>query len=355
MEESNIEISPPVRRIIQRKNRGVVPVNPSPRTSGLASKAVVAAAAAGLFVGGAKLVDNVSGAEAASDQAHVTTILQPHVQETNIQEVSGKTPTLFDTVFHDLNPNENEKARLEVQEFKDRILAKQDYQHEYLEIPIKYKDIIEQTATAYGISTDTLMGLIGTENGGGTNITNQISGAMGVAQFMPETARQYGLKVGGGVDQRADPVLSIDAAGRYLRDTKALFGGDEGLALWSYHAGPGNVFKALEIYFLDVDHVDIGDYGKAIGSNNAQARQDVERKAKEHIAQNKLDISKLLANPKVKVFAATLEDYSETYPRTVVAMSQIIREHLGQAPVHDLGGGLRVSVADKPVSNTFSR
>ena len=62
-------------------------------------------------------------------------------------------------------------------------------------MPIKYYAQIEQSAKAYGISVNTLLGLISIENGGGEAVLNKDSGALGVAQFLPDTARQYGLHV----------------------------------------------------------------------------------------------------------------------------------------------------------------
>lgn len=371
--EENGEIpqqTPVKREIVRRTNANsnankpaYIPQDPDTEktpetTASLKTKVVLGAVALGVLAGAAKAIDNTTNAEAAGDEAHVQIVQEdkPAAQaETAVSEVQNSEPDLFNEIFHDLDPVQKVRAQAEVAKFKQRILDKATYQEEHLDIPFQYKDIIEQTATAYGISVNTLMGLIGTENGGGTDKINSNSGARGVAQFMPNTAGDYDLKIGGGIDQRADPVLSIDAAGRYLRNMKTLFGGDEGMALWSYHAGPGNVFTALEIYFKDVDHYDIGNYGEALQNDDPAKLQKIEREVKDRIANHKLDISKLLANPKVMEFTATLKDYSETYPATVVAMSQIIKEHQSTSPVHDLGDGLRVSIADKPGSNPFGR
>lgn len=368
-EDGEISQPQPVRReIVRRTNANsnanrptYVPQVPSApqnsETASLKTKVVLGAAAVGVLAGAAKAIDNTTGAEAAGDQAHVQIVEKDQLTvpaEAVASEVQNDESELFDEIFHDLDPAQKVKAQAEVAKFKQRILEKEDYEKEHMEIPMQYKDIIEQTATAYGISVDTLMGLIGTENGGGPDKINSVSKARGVAQFMPATARQYKL-MDDKVDHRGDPVLSIDAAGRYLRDTKSLFAGDEGMALWSYHAGPGNVFTALRIYFYDVNHENISDYGAAIENDNAQEREYIERRTKELIIQDKLDISKLLSNPKVMEFTATLKDYSETYPATVVAMSQIIKEYEKQHPVHDLGDGLRVSIGDKPTSKPTGR
>ena len=70
-------------------------------------------------------------------------------------------------------------------------------------------------------------------------------GATGMWQFMHATARNYGLKIDSYVDERMDPVASVDAAARYLRDAYRIFG-DWSLAISSYNCGSGNVNKAIK-------------------------------------------------------------------------------------------------------------
>lgn len=70
-------------------------------------------------------------------------------------------------------------------------------------------------------------------------------GAKGLWQFMYRTALNYGLKVDSYTDERMDPILSVDAAARYLKDAYRIFG-DWSLAISAYNCGSGNVNKAIK-------------------------------------------------------------------------------------------------------------
>ncbi|NNK81894.1 MAG: LysM peptidoglycan-binding domain-containing protein [Flavobacteriaceae bacterium] len=69
-------------------------------------------------------------------------------------------------------------------------------------------------------------------------------GATGLWQFMFTTGKHYGLDVSSYVDERSDPILSTEAASKYLATLYKIFG-DWDLALAAYNSGPGNVSKAI--------------------------------------------------------------------------------------------------------------
>lgn len=69
--------------------------------------------------------------------------------------------------------------------------------------------------------------------------------ASGLWQFIPGTARRFGLKQNWWYDGRRDVLASTEAALDYLETLNRLFDGDWLHALAAYNAGEGNVLKAI--------------------------------------------------------------------------------------------------------------
>ena len=65
------------------------------------------------------------------------------------------------------------------------------------------------------------------------------AGAIGIAQFMPLTAKAYGV-------DPLKPIEALDGAARYVRDNLAQFGGDYRKAFAAYNAGAGGVQRAID-------------------------------------------------------------------------------------------------------------
>jgi membrane-bound lytic murein transglycosylase D len=70
--------------------------------------------------------------------------------------------------------------------------------------------------------------------------------ASGLWQFIPSTARLYGVKIDWWYDGRRDLIDSTAAANRFLADLCNYFDGDWELALAAYNSGMGNVGKAIK-------------------------------------------------------------------------------------------------------------
>ena len=113
-------------------------------------------------------------------------------------------------------------------------------------------------------------------------------GAGGLWQFVPGTARQFGLKVDWWADERRDPVSATAAALDYLEQLHARFG-DWLLALAAYNCGEGRLERALR---------------RASGDATGFFEIDVPRETRNHVA-------KLLAH--AAVFAEP-EDFGVELP-----------------------------------------
>ncbi|MID78768.1 lytic transglycosylase domain-containing protein [Salmonella enterica subsp. enterica] len=89
---------------------------------------------------------------------------------------------------------------------------------------------------------DLLYGVMMTESGGNPFAYNA-SGATGAFQFMPDTAREMGLRVDSQVDERLDPTKSRAAASIYMSKLLNRYNGNVDNALRAYNWGMGNVDK----------------------------------------------------------------------------------------------------------------
>ena len=69
--------------------------------------------------------------------------------------------------------------------------------------------------------------------------------AVGLWQFIPQTAKLYGLKIDRYIDERKDPIRSTEAAIKYLKALHRRFG-KWYLAAFAYNCGEGRVLRAIK-------------------------------------------------------------------------------------------------------------
>jgi membrane-bound lytic murein transglycosylase D len=106
----------------------------------------------------------------------------------------------------------------------------------------RYAPAIKAELAKNGMPTD-LVWLSLVESGHNPTIQSP-AGAAGLWQFIPESARLYGLVVDRWVDERLNPERSTQAALRYLGDLKKRFGTWE-LAMAAYNMGHGGLIRAI--------------------------------------------------------------------------------------------------------------
>lgn len=114
------------------------------------------------------------------------------------------------------------------------------------------------------------------------------AGAGGMWQFMPYTARKYGLTVDWWLDERRDPRMATEAAARYLSFLNDMFG-DWYLALAAYNAGEGKISRALEA-------TDAEDFLDLVSQNNRLNRVMRLKAETQHYVPKFVAITKIFQN-----------------------------------------------------------
>lgn len=79
---------------------------------------------------------------------------------------------------------------------------------------------------------------------GGNPTARSYAGAVGLWQFMPATAKSYGLEVNRYIDERYDIEKATEAACEYFHEAYRLYGNWESVAA-SYNAGKGRISQQL--------------------------------------------------------------------------------------------------------------
>lgn len=127
--------------------------------------------------------------------------------------------------------------------FVENYIAK--HKKSYLSMKDKYEphlNLMDQVLQQHGIPKE-MKYLAVIESHLKPTITSW-AGAVGPWQFMPATARNYGLYVGPSRDERTDYFKSTHAAARMLTQLYSQFN-DWLLVVAAYNGGPGNVLKAI--------------------------------------------------------------------------------------------------------------
>jgi len=146
----------------------------------------------------------------------------------------------FDAETYAVPPIFKERLRFHIDELlKANIATREVYQRK-----IRYWPIVSREFRA--LELPDVMGYVAWTESRFLPAARNPSGARGMWQMMPVTARQYGLRVDGRVDDRTDVNKQTRAAARHLANLLAEFGEDAFmLAMASYNRGENGVRAVL--------------------------------------------------------------------------------------------------------------
>ncbi len=151
-----------------------------------------------------------------------------------------KTTTTATTAYPPLPSDENESR---VRKFiRQYAYDQRETMKQYLACAEPYLAMVKNITREHGLPED-IAYLFMLESGANPEARSHAN-ALGMWQFMPATARSYGLRVDSWVDERLDPKKSTKAAMLYLKDLYGMFGCWR-LALSAYNSGENKLNQVL--------------------------------------------------------------------------------------------------------------
>jgi soluble lytic murein transglycosylase-like protein len=139
-------------------------------------------------------------------------------------------------VTHYTNAPDNDKFKLIVATLEEAGTNNQANASPRLDSVSVYAPMVNDAATETGVDRALVHAIVTVESGYNPSAVSR-TGAKGLMQLMPATAKRYAVK------NVFDPAQNIRGGTRYIKDLLTLFDGNLELALAAYNAGEQAVLK----------------------------------------------------------------------------------------------------------------
>ncbi|MBR1816945.1 MAG: transglycosylase SLT domain-containing protein [Lachnospiraceae bacterium] len=175
------------------------------------------------------------------------------------------------------------------------------------------EEIFREASQKYGISEEVLKAVAYTESRFNPNDTSS-SGAMGIMQLMPETAKALG------VENAYDPYENIMGGAKLLKQLSDLYDGDLNMMLAGYNAGTGAVrkyggippYESVNHYIAKVRDVLDSGVANSIPDATYTINAANQSEAYSNTALNTYNNTNSTSNSALSEVAATLQKTGET-------------------------------------------
>lgn len=199
-----------------------------------------------------ELLSSINSSSSSSINNNITSIIQDLYENSvsNSENSSSSNNTSTDSTNNSNTQINNQNSSIDLSpstvDYKN---TKSDV-FDTTKAKPSYKEIenwVEKYAKKYNIDPDLVMAIIKTES----TFNNQCiskSGAVGLTQLMPGTAREMGLRVDSTIDERWHPEKNIEAGIAYLAKYHKIISNHFGKEDWNltiagYNCGPNRVIK----------------------------------------------------------------------------------------------------------------
>lgn len=226
----------------------------------------------------------------------------------NELSISGVIEDLFPKYKNKEKEVLNGKVNKAVSYFENQRYPDRRSLEEIVEKSLRWKGLVNEEIAKMQLSEeflnsgipDLIPSLIFVESEGNPAAYNEVSGATGLTQVMPETAKELAQKLNMKSFDLRDPQTSIRFALKYLSDWYDYIP-EVGLSLWNYHLGPGNL--------LDIVRAKVGNWNVDFDSLASV------------ISENELNLANLVESPyaKKQISDGVLGDMTEEYVSRIVA------------------------------------